>query len=261
MKHTVLLLGCLIVIATSALQGMSQLNIRTGARGPQLVAAPLNITTPVINARTTRTDRSAENWLSQPLVQVENVSSKPIEYLTIEVTLPGMTDPFILAYGKQPGKPADNSIQALRPGQKINLIVNQHACELKKKRLREIDTRILDGIHATAKINGVIFNDETGWFYGLAHVMEPNNPLVWNVVSNTSTASAATNSPAFNFLKVGLRESSPIVCWTIIGTGYVDCCGIQQATVFMVKGTGDWSPERHDEECCNWVAAVECNPV
>jgi hypothetical protein len=253
MKYTALLLGCLIVIAASALQGRSQLNIRTGASGPQLVAAPLNITTPAIKAR------SAESWLSQPLVQVENVSNKSIEYLTIEVTVPGMTESFMLAYGKQPGKPANNSIQALQPGQKINIVVDQHACELKKKRLREIDTRTLNGIQATAKINGVIFNDETAWFYGLPHVMEPNNPLRWNVVG-ASTASA-TNSPAFKFLKVGLRESSPIVCWTIIGSGYVDCCGIQQATVFMVKGTGDWSPERHDEECCDWVAAVECNPV
>jgi hypothetical protein len=260
MKYTALLLGCLIVIAASALQGMSQWDNLTGARVPRFVPAPLNITTPAINARTTRTDRSSKGWLSQPLVQVENVSNKPIEYLTIEITLPGVTDSFMLAYGKQPGKPADNSIQALQPGQKINLIVNQHACELKKKSLRYIDSRTLDGNQATARINGVIFNDETAWFYGVPHVMEPNNPLVWNVARNTSTAAAATDSPTFNFLKVGLREPSIIVCWTIIGTGYVDCCGIQQATVNMVKGTGDWSPERHNEECCNWTAAVECNP-
>lgn len=261
MKYTALLLGCLIIIATSALQGMSQLNITTRARGPQLVAAPLNITTPAINGRTTRTDRSREGWLNQPLVQVENVSNKPIEYLTIEITLPGVKDSFMLAYGKQPGKPSDNSIQALQPGQKINLSVNQHACELKKERLREIDTRALDGNQATAKINGVIFNDETAWFYGLPHVMEPNNPLAWNVARNTSRASAATDSPTFNFLKVGLREESIIICWTIVGTGFVDCCGIQQASVGMVKGSGDWSPERHNEECCNWTAAVECNPL
>lgn len=116
------------------------------------------------------------------------------------------------------------------------------------------------GNQATAKINGVISNDETAWFYGLLHVMEPNNPLMWNVVRNTSTALAATDSPAFNFLKVGLRENSIIICWTILGTGYADCCGIQQATVAIVKGTGDWLPERHNEECCNWTAAVECNP-
>jgi len=257
MKYTALLLGCLIVIATSALQGMSQWNTRTGARGQQLVAAPLNITTPAINARTTGTDRSGEGWVSQPLVQVENVSNKPIEYLTIQITLPGMTDSFMLAYGKQPGKPADNSIQALQPGQKIDLIVDQHACELMKKRLRKMDTRTLAGIQATAKINGVIFNDETAWFNGLPHVMEPKNPLNWR----NTRASAATDSPAFNFLKVGLRENSAIVCWEILGTYYVDCCGIQQASLLMVKGTGDWSPERHTDECCDWVAAVECNPL
>lgn len=247
MKYTAFLLGCLIVIAASTQQGMSQWDSRTGARVQQLVAAPLNITTPAINAR---------SWLSQPLVQVENVSNKPIEYLTIQVTLPGVKDTFMLAYGKQPGKPVDNGILSLQPGQKIDLVVDQNACELMKKRLRKIDTGTLNGNQVTAKINGVIFNDETAWFNGLPHVMEPNDPLHWKVARNTTT-----DSPAFNFLKVGLRESSVIVCWTILGTAYVDCCGIQQATLNMVKGTGDWSPERHNEECCNWTAAVECNPV
>ncbi len=184
--------------------------------------------------------------------------SKPIEYLTIEVTLPGVTDHFMLAFGKQPGKPVDNNIQALQPGAKINLNVDQHACELMKKRLREMDARALSGDHATTKINGVIFNDETAWFNGLPHVMEPNNPLVWNVVRNTSKASAQTDSPAFSFLKVGARENSNIICWEILGTYYVDCCGIPQASLFMLKGTGDWSPERHEEACCEWVAAIEC---
>jgi hypothetical protein len=64
-----------------------------------------------------------------------------------------------------------------------------------------------------------------------------------------------------NILKVGFQESSAIVCWEILGTYYVDCCGIPQASLFMLKGTGDWSPERHVEQCCEWVAAVECIPL
>jgi hypothetical protein len=254
MKHIALLLGCLIVIASSAIQGMSQWNTRTGARVPQLVAAPLKITTPAIT-------RSAKGWTRQPLVQVENVSTKPIEYLTIEVTLPGVTDQFMLAFGKQPGKPFDHNIKALQPGAKIDLSVDQNACELMKQRLREMDARSLAGERATTKINGVIFNDETAWFNGLPHVMEPNNPLRWKVVRNTSLASSPSDSPAFSFLKVGARENSNIICWEILGTGYVDCCGVLQATQIMVKGTGDWTPEDIETECCRWRVAIECFPV
>ena len=95
MKYAGLLLGCLIFITASTLTAMSQ--------STRLTPAPLKITAPAINTRTTRTDRSGKAWLSQPLVQVENVSSKTIEYLTIEVRLPGVTDPFMLAFGQQPG--------------------------------------------------------------------------------------------------------------------------------------------------------------
>ena len=104
MKNAGLFLGCLLVIAASALQGMAQSR-------SQVVPEPLKVTTPTINAQ-----RSARVWLSQPLVQVENVSNKPIEYLTIQVALPGVTEPFMLAYGQQPGKPADKNVQALRAG-------------------------------------------------------------------------------------------------------------------------------------------------
>src|ERR1044072_6749520 len=161
MKYAGMLLGCLLVITASALQAMPQ------SRTPE----PLKVTTPTINTKA---------WLSQPLVQVENVSNKPVESLTIEVTLPGVTEPFMLAYGQQPGKPADKNAHTLQPRAKVNLSVDQHSCELIKKRLFNTDARSLIGNHATSKINGVVFNDQTAWFYGLPHVMEPNNPLHWN---------------------------------------------------------------------------------
>lgn len=257
MKYAALLLGCLVLITCSALQGMSQWNTRTGTRVPQLVATPLKITTAVIKTRTTK---SGKAWISQPLVQVENVSNKPVEYLTIQVTLPNVIDPFMLAYGRQPGKPVDQSIKALQPGQKIDLSVDQHACELMQERLREIDARSLAGNRANTQINGVIFNDQTAWFNGLPHVMEPNNPLVWHVVRN-SAATAANNSSTFSFLKVGFRENNnTTICWEIQGTYYVDCCGIQQASLFMTKGVGDLTRVEINTECCQWYDAIECLP-
>ncbi len=254
MKYAGLLLGCIIVITASALPAMPQ---------SRTVTVPLKITTLTINARTTRTDRTARAWLSQPLVQVENVPNKTIEYLTIEATLPGVTEPFMLAFGRQPGKPADNNVQALQPGEKIELSVDQHACELIRKRLFEMDARSLSGNHATTKINGVMFNDRTGWFGGLPHVMEPNNPLRWHVVRSTSRAAALNDSPMFSFLKVGLRETSnaesnQIICSDIVGSYYVDCCGIQQISLLMIKGSGEWIPRDVVTSCCEYRDADPC---
>ena len=253
MKYAGLLLGCIIVITATALPAMPQSRNST----------PLKVTTLTINARTPRTDRSAKAWLSQPLVQVENVSNKTIEYLTIETTLPGVTEPFMLAYGRQPGKPADNNVQLLQPGAKIDLSVDQNACDLIKKRLFDMDARAFSGNQAATKINGVMFNDQTGWFGGLPHVMEPNNPLRWNVVRNTSRAANLNDSPMFSFLKVGLRannnaESNQIICSEILGSYYVDCCGIQQISLLMLKGSGEWVPRDVVTSCCEYRDADPC---
>ena len=249
MKYAHLLLGCIIVITAAALPAMPQ----------SRTSEPIKVTTPTINARATRT----RSWMNQPLVQVENISNKTIEYLTIEVMLPGVTEPFMLAYGRQPGKPADKNVQVLQPGAKVDLSVDQNACELIRKSLFKMDARSMSGNKATTNINGVMFNDQTGWFGGLPHVMEPNNPLRWKVVRNTSRASTLNESPMFSFLKVGLREtsnaeSSQTICSDIIGSYYVDCCGIQQISLLMIKGSGEWIPRDVVTSCCEYRDADPC---
>lgn len=251
MKYAGLLLGCIIAITASALPAMAQ----------SRTSSPLKVTTLTINARTTRT---AKAWLPQPLVQVENVSNKTVEYLTIEATLPGVTEPFMLAYGRQPGKPADNNAQVLQPGAKIDLSVDQHSCDVIKKSLLNVDARSLSGNHATIKISGVVFNDQTAWLNGLPHVMEPNNPLRWNVVRNTSKTATLNDSPMFSFLNVGLRENSNakanrIICWEILSTDFIDCCGIQYPFTLMAKGSGEWEPLDHVTSCCTWREPIECS--
>ncbi len=71
MKYIGLLLGSLILIASSALLATAQ----------RLVAEPLKVTTPAIDAR--------KSLATQTIAQVENITNKPIKYLTIEVKLPG----------------------------------------------------------------------------------------------------------------------------------------------------------------------------
>ena len=262
MKHVGLLLGGLILITSSALQAMAQSSTRTRAVAPQFVAAPIKVTTPPINVR----KRYDGRWISQPLVHVENISNKPIQYLTIEATLPGAKEPFLLAFGQAPGKPVAANAEPLQPGAKIDLNVDQHSCEWTKKSLLEIDTRALAGNHATARVDGVVFNDETAWFDGLPHVMEPNNPLRWHVVRNT----VQNDSPVFSFLKVGLWENSNAVsnnqmCWDWLDTVFVDCCGLQRASAVLVQAPfSSWQPLPRQSECqpgviCEWIKAVNCS--
>ena len=257
MKQLGLLLGCLILITSSVLQAMAQSRTRV----PEVVAEPIKVTTLPIS------ERKSRSWTSQPIVQIENISRKPIEYFMIEATLPGVTAPFMLAYGQGPGKPAAGTVGPLQPGEKIDLSVDHHACEWVKKRL-ETDARSLAGKHATARINGVVFNDQTAWFDGLSHVMEPNNPLRWNVVQST-TALELNSNPVFSFLRAGYRgnnsfASNPQMCWKRLGTEFIDCCGFQQASAILVQVFGGiYQPEPMSSECapgvfCEWTRAVGC---
>jgi hypothetical protein len=261
MKHAGLLLGCLLLISSSALLATAQSRNNTGAVTPQFVAEPIKVTTPLISARN-------RSWTTQPLVQVENISTKPIQYFTIEAKLPGASAPFMLAYGQQPGHPATASAELLKPGAKITLSVDGYACDAIKKRLLEIDARSLAGNHATARINGVVFNDRTAWFDGLPHVMEPNNPRRWNVVRSTATT-APTDSPMFSFLNVGFRANNNAkpnydMCWDRLGTEYVDCCGFAMASAILVQVWGGiFEPFPMFNECapgvfCEWTKALLC---
>ena len=257
MKYVGLLSGCLILIASSALSAMAQ---RTGAVVPQLVVEPIKVTSLSIDTR----KQSGKSWTTQPIIQIENTSTKTIEYLTIETMLPGMADAFMLAYGQAPGKPATNKVALLQPGAKITLSVAHHACDLIRKRLLEIDSRTLARRHATARINGVVFNDQTAWFDGLPHVMEPHNPQRWQVVRSNAGLVDVDNSPVFGFLRVGYKESNPIPsrsqqCWDRLGTEWVDCCGLQQASAIMVQVFGGvFEPIPMSTECCEWIKQGGC---
>lgn len=249
MNHTRFLLGCLLLITWSALTATAQ----------SLVAEPIKVATPTIT-------RSAASWTSQPLVQIENISTKSIKYLMIEVTLPGASAPFMLAYGQQPGKPATAGSELLKQGAKITLSVDHYACEAIQNRLLQIDTRSLAGKHATARINGVVFNDRTAWFDGLPHVMDPNNARRWNVVKDTANATTPTDSPLFSFLKVGTSNAKPSydMCWDRLGTEFIDCCGFAQPSAILVQVWGGiYEPFPMFSECapgvfCEWTKALLC---
>src|SRR5215211_5440167 len=114
MKYLVLLAGCFIFLTACSTQAIAQ----------QATDAPIKVTALTLNTDKSRTAlRRADNWLTQPVVQVENISAKAIEYLVIEMRLPGAdTGPIMLGYGQTPGHKSFLSVtEPLQPGKKISL--------------------------------------------------------------------------------------------------------------------------------------------
>lgn len=141
---------------------------------------PIKITPLSLNTKKT--------WLAKPVIEVENTSRKPIEYLVIEITLPRDAAtkeiaPFMLVYGQTPGRES-NLVPALQPGAKISLSVNKNACDWVKSQLSAI--RPMVGSRTNTRINAVVFGDKTAWFDGLLHNQDPINPSRWLVMRNSA---------------------------------------------------------------------------
>ena len=177
MKYLALLAGCFIFLAACSTQAIAQqatdpLNVGT--------AAPIKITALTLNTGKSRTAlRRANNWLTQPVVQVENTSANAIEYLVIEISVPGAgSGPLMLGYGQTPGRKSFLHVtEPLQPGKKINLSVSRNTCDAVQSRLLASGVRPASGSRVSARINAVVFTNKTAWFDGLLHVLDPNDPL------------------------------------------------------------------------------------
>src|SRR5215217_9382111 len=126
MKYLALLAGCIIFLAACSTQAIAQ-----QANDPLNSAPPIKITALTLNTRKSTALRGANNWLTQPLVQVENTSANAIEYLVIEVSLPGAdSGPLMLGYGQTPGRKSFLHVtQPLQPGNKVSLSVSRNTCD------------------------------------------------------------------------------------------------------------------------------------
>jgi hypothetical protein len=243
------------------------------SRAEPLKVMPFNLRTG--RSRTGRRTPADGSWVNQPVVQVENVSGKAIEYLVIEVSLPDAESsrdqsPVMLAYGQAPGqrllsKPAES----LRPGSKVNLIVGLHACGEVKSRLLASGKQPPPGSRAAAKINGVVFTDGTAWFDGLLHVADPDNPLRWNVIETSPRRASLLDAPFFSLATASYRAASAPAprreqCWKRMGTEWVECCGLMRASAILIQMWGGiYEPLLMSSECgnggyCEWIKQVGC---
>jgi hypothetical protein len=252
MKYLALLAGCFIFLTAFSTQTIAQ-----------QTTDPLKVT-----ALTMNTSRRADNWLTQPLVQVENTSPTAIQYLVIEINLPGTNaGPIMLGYGQTPGRKSFLSVtEPLQPGKKVSLSVSSNACDAVQSRLLASGIRPASGSRVNARINAVVFTNETAWFDGLLHVPDRSDPLRWKVAENLDQAGLAGSSPLFNFMLAAFRPKvTPAPCWKRIGTQWVDCCGLQIASAILVNVWGGilepfpMSTQCEDGSFCQWTKAVGCS--
>jgi|SRR5215213_3465544 len=265
MKYLTLLAACFIFLTAFPMPSIAQQQAAALDPGtPQ----PLHVTALTLNAGKTRRALKSAEWLSQPLVQVENTSTNIIEYLVIEVSLPGTTNsPIMLAYGRIPGKRSLPNVPELQPGKKINMSVSSNGCDALHSRLLASGIRLPSGSRVGTRINAVVFTNRTAWFDGLLHVPDPNNPLQWNV-AQTSAADLSSATPLFSFVRTGYRlnfNPRPAPCWKRLSTQWVDCCGLQVASAVMVQVWGGifepfpMSTQCEDGSYCEWIKQVGCS--
>ena len=280
MKHLTLLAGCLIFLTASSAQSFAQQRSATKPDGvSDTIAEPIKVTALTLKTGKKQPGRSAlgnDDWTTQPVVQVENVSGKVIKYLVVELSLPGVKSgssnrPFMLAYGQLPGtKPSSELVETLQPGARIDLTVDRNACEAVKSHLHAKINPPAAG-RVTTRINGVVFANGTAWIDGLMHVADPNDPLRWNVASEDQTqADLLMDTPGFKFTPAsylaGLHRPLNGPCWKRLGTQWVDCCGgLQAASAIMVQVWGGlFEPFIMSFDCgdgtyCEYVKQVGCS--
>ena len=265
MKYLTLLVGCFIFLVALSLQVVAQ----ERAAGNVLdagVAPPIKLTAVPINTGA----KTNGSWLTEPLVQVENISGKTIQYMVIEITLPDTkpttNGPLMLAYGQPTGKSLPNVIESLQPGMKVGLSIGRNACDTVKAQLLKSGIRPAAGSRLSTRINAVIFANGTAWFDGLLHVADPKDPMRWNVV-DLDLAGFSSASPLFSFMHAAFRpKPTTELCWKRLGTETVDCCpGLQIASAIMVQVFGGiYEPFPMTHECgdgssCEWIKQVACS--
>lgn len=280
MKRLTLLAGCLIFLCAPFVHTLAQQQrTPTKAAGNNyFITEPIKITAFALKTTNSRSARSAAgngSWVSQPVLQVENTSGKAIKYLVVEVNVPGTKStseksPLMLAFGQAPGQTPLTKLAVLQPGAKVNLTVSRNACDVVSSRLLASGATPPNGSRVKTRINGVIFMDGTAWFDGLPHVADRDDPLRWNVVEESTTQAYLNYAPLFKIGNVSystspVEASSPDQCWKRMGTQWVECCGLMQASAILMQMWGGiYEPFPMSNECedgsyCEWIKQVFCS--
>jgi hypothetical protein len=274
MKRHSVLAGCLILLCALLALWISM--DRTTTKAAELDSTrgqPIKVTPLTLKAGGRMNSSENGDWVNKPLIQVENISGKAIQYLVVEVSFPDTTSsgaqaPLILAYGQAPEqKPSSIAVKALEPGAKVNLTLNKNGCRAVGSLLTSRGAQPPKSV--ASQINVVIFADGTAWFEGVLHVRDQSNPLKWNPVEVSPSRADLNPAPLFKTAKVsyrggGVPASGEGQCWDKNGFEMVECCGFMHgSSLFQPDPFGLYEPffvslTCSDGSTCGWYKPVGC---
>lgn len=159
-------------------------------------------------------------------MQIQNTSSKPIQYMVIHAVIAGSKGPFrvplVFGHALVPN-PRSNKVEILEPGAKSNLRVGKGLCDRIKQQIANME-RIPSREEIQTKINVVVFKDKTAWAAGELFLPDPTDPLRWNAASElVRKTSSSSDVFGFKYSKVS-NNTLTTDCYRTVQGNMQYCC-------------------------------------
>jgi hypothetical protein len=189
-------------------------------------------------------------------IQVQNTSTRPIQYLVIHAEVPAGKYPIRVpvTFGNAPVPSSKAKMELLQPGAKTTLIASKDLCERLTKDLAATKS-IPSSEKIQTTINVAIYADRSAWAEGEMNYPDPQNGFRWISASEIARTkkSQAEKILGVKFSKTHHKTSSSNAsCFTRTGFELQPCCdGLFALTgIFMEDLEGTVQPAV-DEACCS----------
>lgn len=210
---------------------------------------PIKVLAVKLNTAKTNTIDSLE-------IQVQNTSTRPIQYLVIHAEVPAGKDPIRVPvkFGNAPVPNSNARLELLQPGAKATLIASKNLCERLTKDLALVK-RIPSSEEIQTMINVAIFADRSAWTNGQMNYPDPENDFRWISASELARTKRLQAEEIFGvkFSKANHKtESSKRTCFRFTGGQLQACCD----DMFVMSATFTGDPNGHvqptpNEACCS----------
>ncbi len=189
-------------------------------------------------------------------IQVQNTSTRPIQYLVIHAEIPAAANAPIrvpVTFGNAPVPNSLAKIELLQPGARTTLIASKNLCERLTKDLASIE-RIPSADKIQTMTNVTIYADRSAWADGQMNYPDPNNGWRWIAASELArTKNLQQEILGVKFSKANHKTASTNGgCFRRTGFQLQACCN----DLFVMTATFTGDPNGTvqpvvDEACCS----------
>jgi hypothetical protein len=209
---------------------------------------PIKVLAVKLNTARTNTIESLE-------IQVQNTSTRPIQYLVIHAEVPAGKYPIRVPvkFGNAPVPNSNAKVELLPPGAQATLIASKNLCERLTKDLAATK-RIPSSEEIQTTTNVAIFADRSAWTNGQMNYPDPENGFRWISASEIARTKKLQAEEIFGvkFSKANHKtESAKRTCFRFTGGQLQACC--DDLFVMSATFTGDpngTSQPTPNEACC-----------